>query len=163
MYPNYNQFSPLYFQQQFDQAMNQYKNIYNQQINNNVNGNTGFVGQYVNSYDEVEKAQVPMNGMPTMFVGDGIFWIKKFVNGQPYISAYKFESINNVGQAPNNQQTNQKNNDDLDIKTYLQALEKSVNNLNDRLEKVEKGGNSNGVREQSNRRNDGQQNQTKQS
>ena len=95
MYPNYNQFSPQYFQQQFDNAMNQYKNVYNQQMNTTTNGNSGFVGQYVNSYDEVEKAQVPMNGMPTMFVGDGIFWIKKFVNGQPYISAYKFESINN--------------------------------------------------------------------
>ena len=163
MYPNYNQFSRQDFQQQFENAMNQYKNVYNQQMNTTTNGNSGFVGQYVNSYDEVEKAQVPMNGMPTMFVGDGIFWIKKFVNGQPYISAYKFESINNVGQPQNNQQTNQKNNDDLDIKTYLQALEKSVNNLNGRLEKVEKGGNTNGVREQSNRRNDDKQNQAKQS
>lgn len=160
MYPNYNQFSPQYFQQQFDQAMNQYKNIYSQQMNNATNGNTGFVGQYVNSYDEVEKAQVPMNGMPTMFVGDGIFWIKKFVNGQPYISAYKFESINNVGQPQNTQQ--EQTNNDSDIKTYLQAMEKGINNLNERLEKLEKE-NKNGVYKQSNNQRDDVKDKTKQS
>lgn len=160
MYPNYNQFSPQYFQQQFDQAMNQYKNIYSQQTNNATNGNTGFVGQYVNSYDEVEKAQVPMNGMPTMFVGDGIFWIKKFVNGQPYISAYKFESINNVGQPQNDNQQSNQTNSEPDIKTYLQAMEKGINNLNDRLEKLEKE-NKNGVYRQSNNQHDDDKNKTK--
>ena len=153
MYPNYNQFSPQYFQQQFDNAMNQYKNVYNQQMNTTTNGNSGFVGQYVNSYDEVEKAQVPMNGMPTMFVGDGIFWIKKFVNGQPYISAYKFESINNVGQPQNDNQQSNQTNSEPDIKTYLQAMEKGINNLNDRIEKLEKE-NKNGVYRQSNNQHD---------
>lgn len=157
MIPNYNpQFNPQYFQQQFDQAMNQYKNMYNQSTNYN---NTGFVGQYVNSYDEVEKAQVPMNGTPTMFVGDGVFWIKKFVNGQPYISAYKFEGINNVGQ-PVEQQNNQNNNNDIAV--VLKAMEESINTLNERLEKIEKGG-QNGVCKQSNNQYDGKQNQTKQS
>lgn len=160
MYPNYNQFSPQYFQQQFDNAMNQYKNVYNQQMNTTTNGNSGFVGQYVNSYDEVEKAQVPMNGMPTMFVGDGIFWIKKFVNGQPYISAYKFESINNVGQPQNDNQQSNQTNSELDIKTYLQAMEKGINNLNDRLEKLEKE-NKNGVYRQSNNQHDDDKNKTK--
>ena len=161
MIPNYNpQFNPQYFQQQFDQAMNQYKNIYNQASTYNTNNANGFIGQYVNSYDEVEKAQVPMNGTPTMFVGDGVFWIKKFVNGQPYISAYKFEGINNVGQ-PVEQQNNQSNNDN-DIAVILQALEKSVNNLNDRLEKIERR-TQNGVREQSNSQYDGKQNQTNKS
>lgn len=160
MYPNYNQFSPQYFQQQFDNAMNQYKNVYNQQMNTTTNGNSGFVGQYVNSYDEVEKAQVPMNGMPTMFVGDGIFWIKKFVNGQPYISAYKFESINNVGQPQNDNQQSNQNNSEPDIKTYLQAMEKGINNLNDRLEKLEKE-NKNGVYRQSNNQHDDDKNKTK--
>ena len=160
MYPNYNQFSPQYFQQQFDNAMNQYKNVYNQQMNTTTNGNSGFVGQYVNSYDEVEKAQVPMNGMPTMFVGDGIFWIKKFVNGQPYISAYKFESINNVGQPQNDNQQSNQTNSELDIKTHLQAMEKGINNLNDRLEKLEKE-NKNGVYRQSNNQHDDDKNKTK--
>ena len=160
MYPNYNQFSPQYFQQQFDNAMNQYKNVYNQQMNTTTNGNSGFVGQYVNSYDEVEKAQVPMNGMPTMFVGDGIFWIKKFVNGQPYISAYKFESINNVGQPQNDNQQSNQTNIEPDIKTYLQAMEKGINNLNDRLEKLEKE-NKNGVYRQSNNQHDDDKNKTK--
>lgn len=160
MYPNYNQFSPQYFQQQFDNAMSQYKNIYNQQMNTTTNGNSGFVGQYVNSYDEVEKAQVPMNGMPTMFVGDGIFWIKKFVNGQPYISAYKFESINNVGQPQNDNQQSNQTNSEPDIKTYLQAMEKGINNLNDRLEKLEKE-NKNEVYKQSNNQHDDVENKTK--
>ena len=160
MYPNYNQFSPQYFQQQFDNAMNQYKNVYNQQMNTTTNGNSGFVGQYVNSYDEVEKAQVPMNGMPTMFVGAGIFWIKKFVNGQPYISAYKFESINNVGQPQNDNQQSNQTNSEPDIKTYIQAMEKGINNLNDRLEKLEKE-NKNGVYRQSNNQHDDDKNKTK--
>ena len=160
MYPNYNQFSPQYFQQQFDNAMNQYTNVYNQQMSTTTNGNSGFVGQYVNSYDEVEKAQVPMNGMPTMFVGDGIFWIKKFVNGQPYISAYKFESINNVGQPQNDNQQSNPTNSEPDIKTYLQAMEKGINNLNDRLEKLEKE-NKNGVYRQSNNQHDDDKNKTK--
>lgn len=160
MYPNYNQFSPQYFQQQFDNAMNQYKNVYNQQMNTTTNGNSGFVGQYVNSYDEVEKAQVPMNGMPTMFVGDGIFWIKKFVNGQPYISAYKFESINNVGQPQNDNRQSNQTNSEPDIKTYLQAMEKGINNLNDRLEKLEKE-NKNGVYKQSNNQHNDVENKTK--
>lgn len=138
-----NQYNPQYFQQQFDQAMNQYKSLYNQQ----VNYQNSFVGQYVNTYDEVEKAQVSMNGMPTMFVGDGIFWIKKFVNGQPYISAYKFESINNVGQPTSNNTSSNKVDDD--IMKYLQGIE-------ERLIKLERNGNNgNEFCSKSNDRNDG--------
>ena len=96
----------------------------------------GFVGQYINSYEEVEKAQVSMNGTPTMFVGNGVFWIKKFVNGQPYISAYKFEAINNVGE-PKQQETS--NNTNSQLETILGGLESAINNINDRLSKLEGG------------------------
>ena len=121
-------------QNQFDSVMNQYKNMYNQaQMPMTQNG---FVGQYINSYEEVEKAQVSMNGTPTMFVGNGVFWIKKFVNGQPYISAYKFEPINNVGEP---KQQEQGNNTNSQLETILGGLEHAINNINDRLSKLEGG------------------------
>lgn len=126
--------NPQYYQNQFDNVMNQYRNIYNQaQMPMTQNG---FVGQYINSYEEVEKAQVSMNGTPTMFVGNGVFWIKKFVNGQPYISAYKFEAINNVGE-PKQQETS--NNTNSQLETILGGLEHAINNINDRLSKLEGG------------------------
>lgn len=126
--------NPQYYQNQFDAVMNQYKNMYNQaQMPVSQNG---FVGQYINSYEEVEKAQVSMNGTPTMFVGNGVFWIKKFVNGQPYISAYKFEAINNVGE-PKAQETS--NNTTSNLETILGGLESAINNINDRLTKLEGG------------------------
>ena len=124
--------NPQYYQNQFDSVMNQYKNMYSQvQMPNAQNG---FIGQYINTYEEVEKAQVSMNGTPTMFVGNGVFWIKKFVNGQPYISAYKFEAINNVGE-PKTQETS--NNTNTNLETILGGLEQAINNINDRLSKLE--------------------------
>lgn len=135
---NYQQFSPQYFQQQFESQMQQYNTLYNQ--NRNIPMGTGFVGQYVNSYDEVEKAQVNINGMPTMFVANGVFWIKKFVNGQPYISAYRFEPMNNVGE-PQQQQQNQSE-QEIDMKTLIDTIGKSLDDINSRLSalEVEKGG-----------------------
>lgn len=128
------QTSPQYYQSQFDNVMNQYKNIYNQtQMPITQNG---FVGQYVTTYEEVEKAQVSMSGIPTMFVADGVFWIKKFVNGQPYISAYKFEAINNVGEP---KQQEQGVNTNSQLETILGGLESAINNINDRLSKLEGG------------------------
>ena len=123
-----NQFNPQYFQQQFDTQMQQYTNLYNQ--NRTM---TGFVGQYVNSYEEVEKGQVSMNGMPTMYVADGVFWIKKFVNGQAYINAYKFEPINNTGE-PQKQEKS-----DIDINIFMQTIGESLNKINERLNELEKG------------------------
>lgn len=123
---NYNQFSPQYYQQQFDSQLQQYSNLYNQ----NRNVNAGFIGQYVNSYEEVEKGQVNMNGIPTMYVSNGVFWIKKFVNGQSYITAYKFEPMNNVGE-PQQQEPTTENN------TIIEAISKSLEQINARLEALE--------------------------
>ena len=123
---NFNQYSPQYYQQQFDSQLQQYANLYNQ----NKPINTGFVGQYVNSYEEVEKGQVNMNGIPTMYVSNGVFWIKKFVNGQSYITAYKFEPMNNVGE-PQQQEPTTENN------TIIEAISKSLEQINARLEALE--------------------------
>lgn len=129
---NYQQFSPQYFQQQFDSQMQQYNNLYNQN-RNMVNGNTnGFVGQYVSSYEEVEKGQVNMNGVPTMYVANGVFWVKKFVNGQAYINAYRFEPMNNTGSEPQAQNQNEP-----DLNTFMQAVSKSLDEINNRLNKLE--------------------------
>lgn len=123
---NFNQYSPQYYQQQFDAQLQQYSNLYNQ----NKPINSGFVGQYVNSYEEVEKGQVNMNGIPTMYVSNGVFWIKKFVNGQSYITAYKFEPMNNVGE-PQQQEPTTENN------TIIEAISKSLEQINARLEALE--------------------------
>ena len=130
MNSNYQQFSPQYYQQQFDSQMQQYSNLYNQ--NRNI-ATTGFVGQYVSSYDEVEKGQVNMNGIPTMYVADGVFWIKKFVNGQAYINAYKFEPLNNSGEP---QQTNNQ----TEINTVFEALNQTLDKINERLTALEERG-----------------------
>lgn len=128
---NNNQFlNPQYFQNQFDSQLQQYTNLYNQ--NRNLNNSMGFVGQYVNSYEEVEKAQVNINGIPTMFVADKVFWIKKFVNGQPYISAYRFEPINNIGEAPAKAEPQ-------DMSLFTQTIGDALEKINARLDKLEKG------------------------
>lgn len=126
---NSNMFNPQYYQNQFDETMNRYKSLYNQNYQN-----AGFIGQYVNSYEEVERAQVSMNGVPTMFVGNGVFWIKKFQNGQPYISAYEFKPINNVGEP---KKENTSNNTSGDINVVLGGIEQAINNINERLNKLE--------------------------
>lgn len=126
---NNNMYNPQFFQSQFDDAMNRYKDIYNQRYQN-----SGFIGQYVNSYEEVERAQVSMNGVPTMFVGNGVFWIKKFQNGQPYISAYEFKPINNVGEPKKESVSNNTNND---LNVVLSGLEQAINSINERLSKLE--------------------------
>ena len=118
---NYQQFSPQYFQQQFDSQMQQYSNLYNQ--NKAMPIGAGFVGQYVNSYEEVEKAQVSINGTPTMFVANGLFWVKKFVNGQPYISAYRFEPMNNIGEPQEKQQDKQ------DINLFAQNISETLEKM----------------------------------
>ena len=81
-----------------------------------------------------KKGQVSMNGIPTMYVADGIFWIKKFVNGQAYINAYKFEPMNNLGE-PQQQQTNQ-----TEINTIFEALNQSLDKINERLTALEERG-----------------------
>lgn len=128
---NYQQYSPQYFQQQFDSQMQQYTNLYNQ--NRPIqNTNAGFVGQYVTSYEEVEKGQVNMNGIPTMYVANGVFWVKKFVNGQAYINAYRFEPMNNTGTEPQNTSPNEP-----DFNSFMQAVSKSLDEINNRLNKLE--------------------------
>lgn len=133
---NYNsQFSPQYFQQQFESQMQQYNNLYNQNKNMTSANSNGFIGQYVSSYEEVEKGQVNMNGIPTMYVANGVFWIKKFVNGQAYINAYRFEPMNSSGE-PQNQNTSQ---NEPDFNAFMQAVSKSLDEINNRLNILEKG------------------------
>ena len=128
---NYQQYSPQYFQQQFDSQMQQYTNLYNQ--NRPIQPtNAGFVGQYVSSYEEVEKGQVNMNGIPTMYVANGVFWVKKFVNGQAYINAYRFEPMNSTGTEPQNTVPNEP-----DFNSFMQAVSKSLDEINNRLNKLE--------------------------
>lgn len=124
---NYQQYSPQYFQQQFDSQMQQYNTLYNQAKPITT---TGFIGQYVNSYDEVEKGQVSMNGVPTMYVSNGIFWIKKFVNGQAYINAYKFEPMNNIGEP-------QPKTNETETNALIEAINQSLEKINERLGALE--------------------------
>ena len=131
---NYNQYSPQYYQQQFDSQLQQYNALYNQ--NKNIT-TTGFVGQYVNSYEEVEKGQVNINGIPTMYVANGVFWIKKFVNGQAYINAYKFEPMNNIGEPQTNNTNNTNNINSIESNAIFESISQSLEKINERLSALE--------------------------
>lgn len=64
--------------------------------------NNNFVGYYVNSYDDVMNAPVPLNGSPVIFVdlSQGILWSKKMVNNQAYVQQYSIAPVVNLGEPP---------------------------------------------------------------
>lgn len=87
---------------------------------------------YVDTYEEVVNAQVPMNGNPMLFIGHGVMWSKKFENGQPYISSFNFAPVVNSPQT-------------AEVEPQAQSTEDKVlnilNDLNKRLGVLEtKGG-----------------------
>lgn len=128
---------PNQLRQQVEQQLNNYQNAYNknQMLTNAIQNqnNNKFVGMYVENENDVLNAQIPADGTAMLFVGNGIMWSKKFVNGQPYISTYRFEPINNVGEPKgiNNQDNeetskNGKNDAINQILDYLDKLDKRI-------------------------------------
>ena len=106
--------TPQQLQQEYSNLMQQYQNIYNSQytpanVNNmqmqpNTNlGNTSpsIQGAYtkVSGYSEVENAPTPTDGTATLFFDfeHGVFWSKKFANGQHTIQSFTFRPLNQNG------------------------------------------------------------------
>ena len=128
---------PNQLRQQVEQSLNQYQNLYNRNQNlQNIN-NKRFNGVYVDSEQEVLKAQVPADGTPMLFVGNGVMWSKKFVNGQPYISTFSFSPINNVGEPNNINIQNENKNAVESEKTQLNQVLEKLNELNNRINNME--------------------------
>ena len=138
-YNPYNNFGyqmqdPNQLRQQVEQSLNQYQNLYNKNQNLQNMNSKRFNGMYVDSEQEVLNAQVPADGTPMLFVGNGVMWSKKFVNGQPYISTFSFSPINNVGEPKgiNNQEYNKNalNNEKMALNQVLEQLDKIEQRLN---------------------------------
>lgn len=126
---------PNQLRQQVEQSLNQYQNLYNKnQSMQNIN-NKRFNGMYVDNEQEVLNAQIPADGTPMLFVGNGVMWSKKFVNGQPYISTFSFSPINNVGEPSsiNNQEDNKNvlKENDTTLNRVLEQLDRLEKRLND--------------------------------
>lgn len=122
---------PNQLRQQIEQQLSSYQNAYNRNQNIQNQNNNKFVGMYVENEAEVLNAQIPADGTAMLFVGNGIMWSKKFVNGQPYISTYRFEPINNVGEPKGiNIQENEENSKN--------GKNEGINQILDYLEKLDK-------------------------
>lgn len=126
---------PNQLRQQVEQSLNQYQNLYNKNQNLQNMNNKRFNGMYVDSEQEVLNAQVPADGTPMLFVGNGVMWSKKFINGQPYISTFSFSPINNVGEPSsiNNQEDNKNvlKENDTTLNRVLEQLDRLEKRLND--------------------------------
>lgn len=105
--------TPQQLQQEYSNLMQQYQTIYNTQfpnpnINNIQTNNMGqqssspcVSGSYtkVSGYSEVENAPTPTDGTATLFFDfeHGVFWSKKFANGQHTIQSFAFRPLNQNG------------------------------------------------------------------
>lgn len=103
-YPNYGQFNPAEMQNrinQLQQMLGQYQNM--QQPLQATNDKGIYV--YVKDYQEVVNYPTSADGKATMFIGNGIMWSKKIMDGKNCIQAYSFAPMNEVQAQP--QQDNQ--------------------------------------------------------
>lgn len=107
-YPNYGQFNPTEMQNrinQLQQMLGQYQNM--QQPVQATNDKGIYV--YVKDYQEVVNYPTSADGKATIFIGNGIMWSKKIMDGKNCIQAYSFAPMNEVqAQSQNDtpQQTN---------------------------------------------------------
>ena len=110
--------TPQQLQQEYSNLMQQYQSLYNAQYpNTNMNNimqnsnivnngsNPSVQGSYtkVSGYSEVENAPTPTDGTATLFFDfeHGVFWSKKFSNGQHIIQSFAFRPLNQNGDVAN--------------------------------------------------------------
>ena len=88
--------------------------------------------QYVNDYNDVANAPVPVDGTAKLFINfnQKIMWAKKFVDGKHNIQAYMFDVYNGENELPVN--VVEKNQPAQDIHS-----EPTLKDVLDRLEKLE--------------------------
>lgn len=110
---------------------------------------------YVNDFNEVVNAQVPLSGDAILFIGEGIMWSKKFLNGQPYISAFNFAPVSHVNEpttvvnpqpiqevTPEVKPLEEAKNDPLEplfnnIQRSLDSINGKMGNFDNRLKEIE--------------------------
>ena len=99
-YNNFNPYANMYNQiqqnmQQLQQLQGQYNQMQQQQVNRG-----SFI--QVKDYQEVVNYPTDASGSPTLFMNDtqGVFWVKKFIDGSNKIQAYSFSPINDFNTKP---------------------------------------------------------------
>ena len=144
-YPYYSVKSPQQMQQELTSILqNQYAPAYNmlqQNIQSPIPNQPSTSGIYdkVSTYQDVENYPTPTNGTAVLLFNydDGVFYSKKFVNGQSTIQPFKFLPLNSSNTANVVESEPVKDAEkELDFKEMLQklsnkfdALEKKFNAL----------------------------------
>lgn len=107
-YQNYGQFNPNEMQNrinQLQQMLGQYQNMQQPIQTSNDKG----IYVYVKDYQEVVNYPTSADGKATIFIGNGIMWSKKIMDGKNCIQAYSFAPMNEV-QAQSQNDTQQQTN-----------------------------------------------------
>lgn len=152
---NYNMFgnysfgrTPQQLQQEYSNLMQQYQNLYgaNNQQNQSLNISSNIPstnGTYtkVSSYNEVENFPTSTDGTATLFFDfeHGVFWSKKFVNGQHTIQAFTFRPLNQNADAQKTETNIVKEvaREQTEMVTEPSKEDIYYNELSERLEKLE--------------------------
>lgn len=112
---------------QLQQMLSQYQNLQQAPINNNIDKG---IYVYVKDYQDVVNYPTSADGKATIFIGNGIMWSKKILDGKNCIQAYSFAPINDNQPIQNEQQQpkNEINEALLDnICERLSAIEEKLN------------------------------------
>lgn len=136
-YQPYNSFNPNELQNrinQLQQMLGQFQNNQNMQNNqNNININSLEKGiyVYVKDYQDVVNYPTSADGKATIFIGNGIMWSKKIMDGKNCIQAYSFAPINDTQSSQNNQPVNDSTSNNDEITAAL------LDNICERLNLIE--------------------------
>lgn len=135
--------SPQQYADEFGRLMQSYNNVYNQYnpaytpapapVPTPPPAPTGGEWRYVKSLEEVENTPTRVDGTATLLVdfSNGVFWSKKFNNGQHIIQAYKFMPLNTSKEdIPPAEEKKLVDNNDV-----LASIIKRLDNIEDRLPK----------------------------
>ena len=110
---------------QLQQMLSQYQNMQQAPINNNIDKG---IYVYVKDYQDVVNYPTSADGKATIFIGNGIMWSKKILDGKNCIQAYSFAPINDNQPTQSEQPKNEINEALLDnICERLSAIEEKIN------------------------------------
>ena len=110
---------------QLQQMLSQYQNMQQAPINNNIDKG---IYVYVKDYQDVVNYPTSADGKATIFIGNGIMWSKKILDGKNCIQAYSFAPINDNQPTQSEQPKSEINEALLDnICERLSAIEEKIN------------------------------------
>lgn len=142
-YSPYNQFNPTEMQNrinQLQQMLGQFQNNQQMQMPAQQSGMPQLekgIYVYVKDYQDVMNYPTSADGKATIFIGNGIMWSKKIIDGKNCVQSYSFAPINETSTTQNNDSNN---NSKDELKDAL------LDNICDRLAAIEEkllGGNAN--------------------